>query len=159
MRALSLASALALFAGMSLAGGPAPVGAQAIVGLEKSPKPVMTEWDGALARLRDGWSAATLTAGETAGPATTAEALVRMIQEPIKILGHAGASGAEMQRLKSALREVETRVRAVAQALEQGRLSRDAAPAEVQRALDAYLAVLSVRPEFGTPVPAGADRR
>jgi hypothetical protein len=133
--------AFALGAGLAFVAA-APLAAQA--GLDKgAAKRELSDLDVAVARLQDGWRHATLAVGADAEPEVVAEAIVRMIHDPIKLVGF-GTSGAlereENLALKAALLRAEERVLAAPALGEAG--GEAAVRAATQHALDEYLAVL-----------------
>jgi len=151
---------LALTAVVSLATA-APLAAQSLAGLDKAAaKREMSPLDVAVARLHDGWHQATLAVGEDAEPEVVAEAIVRMVHDPIKLVG-LGSPGAlereENLAVKAAVARAEARVLA-APALRAP--DGDIAPvrAETQSALDEYLTVLDAWLAARPRPPTGARR-
>ena len=138
---------------------PSPVTSQTVVGLEKGTKPPAEELSVALDRLRDGWRSAMLVVGARAAPTAAAEVLVGMIHEPIKLIGFAALAPRDSQLLKSAILDAEAGVREAGAALERGDLDMAAARAEVQRALDVYLSVLTARLEGRGASAAGVEKQ
>ena len=151
--------ALALLAGVGAAVAPAPLPAQAIVGLEKAVKPGAGELEVAIERLRDGWGNALLLAGEGAEPEVLAEAVARMIHEPIKLIGFGSLDDEGRLALKAAVVRAEADVRAVGVAVASGALSAADAPGAAQRALDTYSSVLKARLGRAVTEPPGVGRR
>jgi hypothetical protein len=151
--------ALALLAGVGAAVAPAPLSAQAIVGLEKAGKLGAGEPEVAIQRLRDGWRNALLVAGQGAEPEVLAEAVVRMIREPIKRIGFGSLDEEGSLALKAAVVRAEADVRAVGVAVASGALSAADAPGTAQRALDTYLSVLGARLGRAVTDPPGVGRR
>lgn len=151
--------ALALLAGVGTAVAPPPLSAQAIVGLEKVMKPGGGEPEVAIQRLRDGWRTALLLAGEGAEPEILAEAVARMIHEPIKLIGFGSLDEEGRLALKAAVVRAEADVRAVGVAVASGALSAADAPGAAQRVLDTYLSVLGARLGRAVTEPPGVGGR
>ena len=151
--------ALALLAGVGAAVAPAPLSAQAIVGLEKDVKPGAGELEVAIKRLRDGWGHALLLAGQGAEPEVLAEAVAQMIHEPIKLIGFGSLDEEGRLALKAAVVRAEADVRAVGVAVASGALSAADAPGAAQRALDTYSSVLKARLGRAVTEPPGVGRR
>jgi len=157
----ALVIALSVGAVLACASG-SPLAAQAVAGLDKgAAKRAMSELDVALARLHDGWHQATLAVGEDAEPEVVVEAIVRMIHDPIKLVG-LGTPGAleheENLALKAAMARAVERVRGAPAVVREPEGDAAAVRAETQRALDDYLAVLGPWIAGRPKPPAGAGR-
>lgn len=154
--------ALLVVTGIALACPPARVSAQSVSGLGKTmAKRDSGQLEAAVARLRDGWRQATLLVGEGAEPAVVAEAVARMIHDPVKLVGLGSRGDLEREEnlsLKAAIVHAEERVRAAPQQLAGATSDLKAVRAETQRALDEYLAVLTPWLEAHGASPTGVRR-
>jgi hypothetical protein len=136
----------ALAAGILLVCASAEVVAQTDVQVRPSAKTVSEDPRSALLRLTDAWTEAVRDAGPAARPEAVADALVTMMQQPIKSVGLQELDIERQRQLKEVMMRGSGRIRAVASALSRGAIGEPETRAAVQEAVDEYLVL--VRPLF-----------
>jgi hypothetical protein len=158
MRRAAAISLATLAATLGPALGPEALGAQAIVGLEKRPKRAIVGPAEALGSAGVGEEMLPLLTEASHAPEVVLTALVRLIHEPLKVVGLQRFDEEGRHTLKSAMRLAEDRLRTIVLAAARGRADLPGLRSEVERVLEEYRSVLAAEAARATVRRTGAAR-
>ncbi|HSH75996.1 MAG TPA: hypothetical protein VLA09_09970 [Longimicrobiales bacterium] len=161
MRWITATGLAAALAGAGAASTASPVVAQAIVGLEKRPKPAAGSSREALERLRAPWGGAHPLDRPCASFEADMAVLRHRVREPLKLLLIDRSGSDRRLALKSQMLLAEERLEVAVAAASRGELDGAAARAEVERVLGEYASTIEahLEDEVSPAVGVGRTRR